>query len=178
MGKIQDKKILMIIAPDKFRDEEFNHPREIFLKEGAIVTVASNLPGEAKGMFGARASVDTLISKTDYNDYDAVVIAGGNGSPQYLWDDNNLLNLISGAYKNGKVVAAICLSGVVLARAGILKGIEAVVYRTAESMEEYAKYGVKYTQKSVVKSGRIITADGPAASREFGNTIVDTLTTI
>lgn len=52
MGKIQDKKILMIVAPDKFRDEEFSHPREIFLKEGAIVTVASNSLGEAKGMLG------------------------------------------------------------------------------------------------------------------------------
>ena len=178
MGRIQDKKILMIIAPDKFRDEEFSHPREIFLKEGASVTVVSNSPGEAKGMFGARARIDQLISKVNYNDYDAVVIAGGSGSPQYLWDDNNLLTLIANAHKNGKLVAAICLSGVVLARAGILKGIEAAVYRTAESMEEYAKNGVKYTQKSVVKSGKIITADGPAAAREFGNTIVDTLTTV
>ena len=178
MGKIQDKKILMIVAPDKFRDEEFSHPREIFLKEGAIVTVASNSLGEAKGMFGARVCVDQLISKVNYNDYDCIVIAGGSGSPKYLWDDNNLLGLIANAHKNGKLVAAICLSGVVLARAGILKGIEATVYRTAESMEEYAKHGVKYTQKNVVKSGKIITADGPAAAREFGNTIVEALTIV
>ncbi|MFC1558702.1 DJ-1/PfpI family protein [candidate division KSB1 bacterium] len=178
MGKIQDKKILMIVAPDKFRDEEFSHPREIFLKEGADVTIASNSLGEAKGMFGARACVDKLISKINYNDYDCIVITGGSGSPEYLWDDKNLITLISDACKNGILVAAICLSGVVLARAGILKGIEATVYRTAESMEEYSKHGVKYTQKSIVKSGRIITADGPAAAREFGNTIVDNLTVI
>ncbi len=175
MSRLQGKKILMIVAPDKFRDEELNHPKEVFIREGASVTIASTSLGEAKGMFGARAKVDLLISNANYNDYDAVVVVGGMGSPEYLWEDNSLKELVINAESSGKTVAAICLSGVVLAKAGILKGIEATVYRTSESMEEFSKYGVKYVPKNVVKSGKIITADGPAAARNFGNTIADML---
>ena len=173
MGKIQDKKILMIVASDKFRDEELNQPKEVFHREKASVTIASTSLGEAKGMFGARVAVSKLIRDVDYNDYDAVVIVGGMGSPEYLWEDENLKELVINSNNAGKVVAAICLSGVVLARAGILKEVEATVYRTTESMSEYSKYGVKYVTKDVVKSGKIITADGPAAARNFGNTIAD-----
>ena len=175
MRRLQGKKILMVIAPNKFRDEEFTHPKEIFIKEGASVTIASTSMVEAKGMFGARAYVDLLISNANYNDYDAVVVVGGLGSPEYLWDDIGLRNLIINASKSGKAVAAICLSGVVLARAGILKGLEATIFKTSESLNEYSKHGVRYVPKNVVKSGKIITADGPSAARNFGNAIADVL---
>ena len=175
MDRIQNKKILMVIAPKKFRDEELNQPREIFIREGASVEIASTSLGEARGMFGAKAKIDLLIKDVDYNNYDAIVVVGGMGSPEYLWGDTTLQSIISEAKKSGKVVAAICLSGVVLARAGILRGIEATVYRTTESMNEYSKWEAKYNPNNVVKSGSIITADGPAAARNFGNTIVDAL---
>ena len=178
MGKLEGKKILMVIAPKKFRDEELSHPKEVFIKEEASVEIASTTLGEATGMFGARAKIDLLIKEVDYNNYDAVIIVGGMGSPEYLWGDTTLQSIISNANKSGKVVAAICLSGVVLARAGILNGIEATVYRTSESMSEYSKWGAKYTPNSVVKSGRIITADGPASAGNFGNIIVDAITEV
>jgi len=175
MGRLQGKKILIIIAPDKFRDEELNHPKEVFHREEASVTIASTSVGEAKGMFGARVAVSYLIKDVNYNDYDALVIVGGMGSPDYLWGDSDLNELVINSQKAGKIVAAICLSGVVLARAGILNGVEATVYRTSESMSEYSKHGVKYVSKDVVQSGKIITADGPAAARNFGNTIADAI---
>ena len=175
MGRIQDKKILMVIAPKKFRDEELNHPREIFIREGASVEIASTSLGEAGGMFGAKTKIDLLIKEVNYDNYDAVVVVGGMGAPEYLWGDTTLQNIISNANKSGKVVAAICLSGVVLARAGILRGIEATVYKTSESLSEYSKWGAKYTTNNVVKSGSIITADGPASAKNFGNAVVDAL---
>ena len=53
MSRLQEKKILTIVASNKFRDEEINHPREIFIKESALITVYSNSLGEAKGMLGS-----------------------------------------------------------------------------------------------------------------------------
>jgi protease I len=175
MNNQKSKKILMVIAPEQFRDEELNQPMEIFKKKGAIVTIASTSLGEAKGMFGSKVKVDKLISSVNYNDYDAIVVVGGMGSPDYLWNDSNLKNLIINANKSCKIIGAICLSGVVLARAGILKGIEATVYRTTESLKEYSQYGAKYNPKNVIKSGNIITADGPASARDFGNAIANAL---
>ena len=114
-----------------------------------------------------------LISNVNHNDYDAVVVVGGAGSPVYLWDNTDLHKLIVNMNKSGKVTAAICLSGVVLARAGILKGVDATVYRTEDSMNEYIKSDVYYVSKSVVESGKIITADGPSAARDFGYAVVN-----
>jgi hypothetical protein len=42
MSKLQGKKILMIIASQNFRDEELFKPRELFIKEGMEVILASS----------------------------------------------------------------------------------------------------------------------------------------
>jgi len=39
-AELSGKRILMVIAPDKFRDEELFTPREYFLARGAKVEVA------------------------------------------------------------------------------------------------------------------------------------------
>jgi len=59
---IKGKKVAMIIASDQFRDEEYQKPREIFEKEGGIVTVFSSSLNESTGMFGAKAKPDKLIT--------------------------------------------------------------------------------------------------------------------
>ena len=43
------KKVLMVIAPDKFRDEEYNEPRRILEGRGCTVTVASTSIEPATG---------------------------------------------------------------------------------------------------------------------------------
>jgi protease I len=74
---------------------------------------------------------------------------------------------------NNKVVAAICLSPVVLARAGILKGKDATVFPSNDAVEELKNAGVKYVDKPVVISGKIITARDPKAAEEFAKTIAE-----
>ena len=49
------KKILMIVAPERFRDEEYAVPHAHFIGLGAKVTVASLKKGMATGMFGVKA---------------------------------------------------------------------------------------------------------------------------
>jgi protease I len=171
--RLADKNILMVIAPEQFRDEELNHPKEIFEKEGAKVTIACKQMGKCSGMLGATAKPNILIKDAKANDYDAVIVVGGNGSPEHLWNDSQLHNLVQLADKSGKVVAAICLSGAVLAKAGVLKNREATIYETPESLKELEKGGAKFLRKDVVVSGKVITANGPEAAKNFGKAIVE-----
>jgi len=92
----------MVIAPKNFRDEELNHPKEIFEKEGAKVTIACKQMGKSSGMLGATATPNILIKDARANDYDAVVVIGGMGSPEHLWDDTQLHRLLQDADKSGK----------------------------------------------------------------------------
>lgn len=170
-GKLSGKKVLMIICPANFRDEELLEPKGVFESEGAAVTVASKQAGACRGMLGATAQAEIGWDAASADDYDAVVVVGGAGSPQYLWNDATVHGIVRKANSADKVIAAICLSGAVLANAGILKGIEATVYPTPDSKAALSRGGAKYVEKDVVVSGRIITGVGPQAAAAFGRAV-------
>ena len=130
-GRLGDRNILMIIARKNFRDEEFLRPRDLFESEDAKITVASTATGTATGMLGAKVTPDTLIDDiTDANlkKFDAVVFIGGTGAEEYLWGNKRVQEIAKSLFNSGKIVAAICLSPVILARTGILKGKRATVF--------------------------------------------------
>ncbi|GBC83359.1 Putative cysteine protease YraA [bacterium HR10] len=172
MEAVKGKRILMVIAPEDFRDEELFTPKQIFEAGGAEVTIASTRLGLARGMLGGSASPDLLIAEARAEDYDAIVVVGGMGSPTHLWADEALHRLLREADEKGKIIGAICLSPAVLARAGLLRGRRATVYVTDESMSELRRGGAHYQQVDVVTDGRIVTASGPHAAAEFGRAIV------
>ena len=148
------RNILMIISPRDFRDEELFEPKRIFEEKGAKVVLASTQTGEARGMLGGTARPELRISKAKAEDYNAIVVVGGIGSREYLWNDKDLASLVTQAFQESRVVAAICLSPVVLARAGILKGRQATVFPTPEALEELENGGAIYVKQGVVVSGR------------------------
>jgi len=174
-GTLEGKKILMVIAQQDFRDEELFKPKEVFEGAGASVFVAAPRNETATGMLGGEVQPDFAISDVNASEFDAVVVVGGSGSPKYLWDDTQLRNLVKDAYAGGKVVAAICLSPVVLARAGILKGKSATVFPSSDAVAELKKGGAIYKDESVVIAGRIVTGRDPASAEAFANAIVSLL---
>lgn len=174
---LSGKKILMVIARDNFRDEEYSYPREIFESNGARVIVAAETSRECRGMLGLKVTPHLPIRNVRPNGYDAVVIVGGTGAQKYLWEDADLHVIIQKVHSSGKIVGAICLAGVVLARAGILQGKKVTVYKTPESLNEIQNVNARYLPESLVIDGNIITADGPRAAKEFGKAIVEALMT-
>lgn len=169
-------KILMVIPPSQYRDEELNTPRELFLEEGFDVTVASTETGVAEGMLGATETVEHTIDGLNVMDYDAMVIVGGMGSPEYLWQSDVLRRHVKQlAEANGKVLASICLSGAVLGLAGVLNGKRATVYETLESKQALEANGATYTGDALTVDGATITANGPEAASDFGHAIIKAL---
>ena len=168
-------KILFVIAQDNFRDEEYREPREIFEKSGHDVTVASLTTEICKGKLGMKVKPDIAIKDVDVQAFDAVVLAGGGGSVE-LGEHEEALQLFRDAQQQGKVIACICISGVVLAKAGVLKGKKATVYhKSPEGPQAYQKYGVEFVDNDVVVDGKIVTASGPEVAKEFGRKILQVL---
>jgi protease I len=162
------KKVVMVIAPADFRDEELFETRSAIEAAGHKVLVASTTTGEVTGMLGGKAKPDLLLKDAKAADYDAVVFVGGRGST-VLFDDPAAHALASDAAKQGKVVAAICLAPAILANAGLLSGRRATSNEGATAALE-AK-GARVVDAAVVEDGRIITGNGPDAAREFGEAI-------
>ncbi|MBN1165682.1 MAG: DJ-1/PfpI family protein [Methanospirillaceae archaeon] len=171
----KQKKVLIIIAPEKFRDEELGEPIAYFDRAGVNYDLISTVKGIARGMLGDEVLIEKTIAeiqKTGTDQYDAVVLVGGSGSVQHLWDDVKLQTIISDFSVSNKIIGAICLSPVVLARAGILKGKKATVFPDDTAIAELKKGGGHYTPQPVVSDGSIVTANGPQAAGAFAEKLV------
>ena len=166
-------KVLLVIAPKNFRDEELLHTKEELERAGAKTTIASKGRGEVKGMLGARVRPDIGLDQVKVDDYDAVVFVGGSGSAVYF-NDKQALSIASEAFRGGKKVCAICIAPVILANAGVLKGKRATVWPD-KCIQIIESKGATYTGKPVEVDGNVITAPGPEAAREFGRAIAKAL---
>jgi len=167
-------RVLMIIACSQFRDEELAKPREVFEGEGFEVTVASDKTEGCKGMLGAEAKVDKLLVDMSAKDFDAVVFVGGSGA-KVFFDDADAHRVAREADEAGKVLAAICIAPSILAKAGVLKGRKATVWKGDEYVDILKDGGSVYEGEEVVVDGRIVTANGPDAAQSFGEKIAELL---
>jgi protease I len=169
-------KLLVVVAPERFRDEELFEPLSLFQKAGILYDIASVRAGPCTGMLGGRCDATLDLTRVKGDGYDGIVVIGGAGSPEFLWGNSRLHALVREFTEAGGLVAAICLSPVVLARSGVLRGRKATVYRTPDSVAEMRRGGADLRDEAVVTDGSFITANGPAAARRFGEEIVSALT--
>ncbi|MDD5021152.1 MAG: DJ-1/PfpI family protein [Endomicrobiaceae bacterium] len=166
------KKIVFVVAPQNFRDEEYIEPKEILETAGFQVITASTVVGEIYGKIKIRATSDILVKDINPNDYDAIFFIGGPGASIYF-NDGFVHNLVKLFLNANKIVSAICIAPTILANAGILKGKNATVFR--DGADNLIKGGANYTANSVEIDGNILTGDGPQSAKEFGETLVKLL---
>lgn len=167
-------KVLIIVAQKGFRDEELLVPKEIIEKEGHTVKVASLNRAKATGSMGAVILPDMAVYEANPEYFDAILIAGGPGSP-VLARTKEVVDLVEAASKKGKLVGAICLGPMTLAAAGVLSGKSATVYPAPEGIEALKNGGANYKPEPVIVDGKIVTADSPQSAGKFGDAIVELL---
>lgn len=176
---LQGKKVVIIVAFRDFRDEEYFIPKEILEIAGIEVKTASNKKGTAIGAEGGEAKVDSLVKEINPADFDAIVFVGGPGCLESL-DNEDSYKVAKETVLQGKVLAAICISPVILAKAGVLSGKRATVWDSPMGRRPVVKIleenGAIFEDKAVVVDGKIITGNGPAAAKEFTEKIIKALT--
>jgi protease I len=165
-------KALLIVAPDKFRDEEYFYTKEELENAGVEVTTASRSAGTCLGMLGGTAEAEFGLRDINIDDYGAVAFIGGGGSSIYF-NNPAAHQIAKKAYEDGKVVAALCIASSILANAGLLKGKKATAFSSEEG--NLKAKGAEWTGDSLTVDGKIITADGPGSARDFGKTIAKSL---
>ncbi|MDD3580343.1 MAG: DJ-1/PfpI family protein [Desulfobacca sp.] len=163
---------VMVIAPENFQDQELLVTKQVLEQGGVKVTVASTTTAECRGMQGAKVKPEVLLKDVKAADFDAVIFVGGSGASIYF-DHSTALELARQAAAQGKVVAAICIAPVTLAKAGLLSGKKATVYPSGKKELEQA--GATYTGAAVSVDGKLITASGPPAATAFGQAILKQL---
>jgi protease I len=169
-------KIAYLIAHKNFRDEEYFIPKLLFESSGYQVDTYSDQEGQVIGSEGGDVMAENL-NDIKVNEYKAVIVAGGGGALKYL-DNEKVYSLLNEFEDKKKIIASICISPVVLARAGILKGRKATVWHSAmdkSAIKILEKEKVEYLDEDVVCDGRIITANGPEAAEKFARRVIENL---
>jgi protease I len=169
--KLDGKKVLIVIPHTQFRDEEFFEPKKILEDEGAKVVVASTAVRNCRGMRGGVVQSEIAIADAKPDEFSAVVLAGGSSVPEFFWNDKKLQELVAAMAQAGKVVAAICLTTVVLAKAKLLAGREATVYFLPQAIEALKEAGATYVKETLIIHNNIIMAEGPPDAQRFGQAI-------
>ena len=164
--------VLMVIAPDQFRDEEYSRPKEVLEGLGARVVTASVAPGPCRGKLGMLARATVALNEVVPEEYDAIVFIGGAGASVFF-DDLDAHRLAKTMHAARKVVAAICIAPSILARAGLLSHRNATAF--ASQRDDLVAHGAVWTGAEVQVDGSIITANGPATAQDFGLAIADLL---
>jgi protease I len=172
--KISGKKIL-ILATNGFEQSELEVPRDRLKAAGATVHVVSPEKGEIKGWdmkdWGHPVKVDRTLDEVSADEYDAIVLPGGQINPDLLRINEKALALIKAFYQQKKVVAAVCHAPWLLIETGIIKGRKATSYKSIKT--DCINAGAKWEDSQVVTDTGIITSRNPGDLEAFSNKIIE-----
>ena len=166
-------KKVAILVENLYEDLEFWYPYYRLKEEGAEITVVGTGSSPIyKGKHGLEAQPDIPVEQANPDMYDAVVIPGGY-APDYMRRYPQLLKFVKDMHQEGKVVAAICHAGWVLASAGLAKGLRMTCFSSIK--EDVINAGANYVDQSVVRDRNIITSRFPADLPAFCKEIIASL---
>ena len=165
---------LAIVIVDGYQDHEFEVPYNTLTEKGHHIDIVSNKTGVITGKLGGTQHAVQTFEQTHMNQYDGLIFIGGPGA-RVLIEDIQAHILCMEAVEQNKLLAAICIAPCILARAGVLKGVNATVWNSAASIEMLTDCGAEYQAQDVVTANKIITANGPHAAELFTDAILTIL---
>lgn len=161
-------KRVAILAENMYQEMELWVPYYRLREEGAEVKVVG--AGGAKSYtskHGYPVSVDVQAEAVSAVEFDAVIVPGGY-APDMMRRHEAMVRLVREAAQQGKVVAAICHAGWMLASAGILRGRKATSFFAIK--DDMVNAGAEWVDREVVVDGNLVTSrkpdDLPAFCRE------------
>ena len=174
MADISDKRI-MILAANGFEQSELMVPKQTLEDAGAKVDIVSLKVGEIRGWkdgdWSESIDVDRTIDAVTVDEYDALVIPGGQMNPDFLRADEDAVAFVREFFDSKKPVAAICHAPWVLVEAGIAKGRTMTSYHSMATDVKNA--GAKWVDKTVVVDEGLITSRNPDDLEAFCAKIIE-----
>ena len=168
-----DGKRIALLAEDRYQVLELWY-RLIRLREaGAEVTVVGRESGKVyTSGHGYEVTADIAASEARAQDYDAIIIPGGY-APDLMRRNPAMVELVKETYHQGKVVAAICHAGWMLASSGIARGKRLTSYYSIK--DDLINAGATWVDEPVVRDDKLITSRQPEDLPYFCREIISAL---
>ena len=156
--ELQGKKIILLVE-ETYNDREFWYPYYRLKEAGAFVTVVGPAAGMSySGAAGIKATADQGIKEVRAADYDGLIIPGGY-APDRMRRHPAMVALVKEMAASGKIVAAICHAGWMLASAGVLSGKTVTGFFAIK--DDLIHAGANYVDQEVAVDGNLITSRTP-----------------
>ncbi len=142
------------------------------LRRAGISVSSAGLDDQA--VYASRGTVlipDCTLKTALEDEYDMVVLPGGQPGSNNLMADARILALLQKMSQQDKYICAICAAPSVLAKAGLLDGKQATSFPGA--LDAFPM--VQQQSKAVVMDGKLITSRGPGTAMDFALTLVELL---
>lgn len=173
MGKLQGVKVAVLVE-DLYENLELWYPVLRLREEGAQVLIVGPKAGETyKSKEGYPAKADTAADNLTASEIDAVIIPGGY-APDRMRRHEAMVRLVKEAFESGKIVAAICHGGWMLAEADIIRGRTVTSFYAIKT--DLINAGANWVDREVVRDGNIITSRVPSDLPAFMSVIIEALT--
>ena len=194
MGRLTGKNILIIILKDYYDEEALEIPYELFKSEDANIIIASGKMKEAVGMKTGRRMPDRLIvdsmegitgdsyvtggtgTRQIKAVFQGVVVVGGSGARNYLWEDRMVRLLLTDRYKSEFVVAAIGQGIGCLAEASLVEALEVPVDESTAKkpfLKILEKGKALLSDEDLIIYERLVIGKDSSIAKAFAEAVVD-----
>ena len=173
--KLEGKRIA-ILAENMYQEMELWVPYYRLREEGADVKIIG--AGNTKSYtskHGYPVPVDVQADAVSAVEFDAVIVPGGY-APDMMRRHDAMVKLVREAAQQGRVVAAICHAGWMLASADVIRGKKVTSFFSIK--DDMVHAGGQWSDTEVVVDGNLITSrkpdDLPAFCREIVRALAKT----
>ncbi len=160
-----------VILADGFEEVEAMAIIDVLRRADIDTVVAGLHEGPVASARKVKVLPDTVIDTVHAEDFDMVVLPGGQPGSDNLNADPRVKDLVRSFSQKGKLTGAICAAPYVLANAGVLRGKRATSYPSYKDRLG----GALYEEKAVVSDGNVLTSRGAGTALGFGLAIVEKL---
>lgn len=169
---LKGKKVIILVE-QMYNEFEFWYPYYRLKEAGAeVVVVGSGSAHEYTAKSGIPCKADTSADQISAADFDGIVIPGGY-APDHMRRYPGMVKLVRDLFEGGKLVAAICHAGWMLASADIIKD------RTVTSFfaikDDMVHAGANWVDEEVVVDGKLITSRKPDDLPAFMKAVIKSL---
>lgn len=175
MAKRLDGKRVAILVTDGFEQDELERPREGLKQAGASTEIVSPKAETVKGWkytdWGDEFPVDRQLSDANPEDYDALLLPGGQMNPDSLRLEKSAIQFIQSIAGDGKPIAAICHGPALLIEAGIAQSRRLTSFPSIKTDLQNA--GATWVDEEVVTDAGIVTSRKPDDIPAFNKKMIE-----
>jgi len=164
-------RVLVVVPQAEFGDESLRYARSSLHNVNVGTwSVSTEFDEAIKGRLQDEFLVDGRLAGTRMDEFSGVVFVGGEGA-EALAEDSDAIRIAREAAQGGKLIGAWGHATLVLARAGILRGVKVTGH--PDVADAVRRVGGRFTGRQLEVSGNIVTARDDAVGMRFGKALAD-----